>query len=98
MACSGKSSETCGGGNRLDLYSYSSTSSSGWTALGCYTDSVSARSLPFTASVPGGPSAMTVELCELTCLAAGYTLAGVEYADECCKCFFDDNIIVLHLS
>jgi hypothetical protein len=23
MACDGKSSETCGGGNRLDLYSYS---------------------------------------------------------------------------
>ncbi len=34
MACSGKSSETCGGGNRLDLYSYSGSSgpseSSSW--------------------------------------------------------------------
>lgn len=30
---------------------------------------------------------MTIELCQSTCLAAGYTLAGVEYADECCKIF-----------
>jgi glucan 1,3-beta-glucosidase len=82
----------------LDLYSYSSTSSPGWTMLGCYTDSVSARSLPFTASVPGGPSAMTVELCESTCLAAGYKLAGVEYADECCKCFFVNKTIMPYLS
>ncbi len=58
---------------------------SGWTLLGCYTDSVSARSLPYTASVPGGPSAMTIELCQSTCLAAGYVLAGVEYAEECCE-------------
>ncbi len=56
-----------------------------WTLLGCYTDSVSARSLPYAAGVPGGPSAMTNELCQSTCAAAGYTLAGTEYSDECCK-------------
>jgi hypothetical protein len=59
--------------------------SSGWTLLGCYTDSVSARSLPYGAGVSGGPSAMTNELCQSTCLAASYTLAGTEYSDECCK-------------
>ena len=59
--------------------------SSGWTLLGCYTDSVSARALPYAAGVPGGPSAMTNELCQSTCLAAGYKLAGTEYSDECCK-------------
>jgi glucan 1,3-beta-glucosidase len=59
--------------------------SSGWTLLGCYTDNVSARSLPYGAGVPGGPSAMTNELCQSTCLAAGYTLAGTEYSDECCE-------------
>jgi glucan 1,3-beta-glucosidase len=59
--------------------------SSGWTLLGCYTDSVSARSLPYGAGVPGGPSAMTNELCQSTCLAASYKLAGTEYSDECCK-------------
>jgi hypothetical protein len=62
--------------------------SSGWTLLGCYTDSVSARSLPYGAGVPGGPSAMTNELCQSTCHAAGYTLAGTEYSDECCKYLF----------
>ncbi|RFU31980.1 hypothetical protein B7463_g4374, partial [Scytalidium lignicola] len=55
----------------------------GWSSLGCYTDSVNARSLSYAAGVPGGPTAMTVELCESTCLAAGYSYAGVEYADEC---------------
>jgi hypothetical protein len=60
--------------------------SSGWTLLGCYTDDVSARSLPYGAGVPGGPSAMTNELCQSTCLATGYILAGTEYSDECCEC------------
>jgi hypothetical protein len=62
--------------------------SSGWTLLGCYTDSVSARSLPYAAGVPGGPTAMTNELCQSTCLAAGYSLAGTEYSDECCESQF----------
>ena len=60
--------------------------SSGWTFLGCYTDNVSGRALPNGESVPGGASAMTIELCQSTCLGLGYSLAGVEYADECCKC------------
>ena len=62
-----------------------SARASGWTSLGCYTDSVSARSLPYTASVPGGSGAMTIELCQSACLAAGYVFAGVEYANECCE-------------
>jgi hypothetical protein len=62
--------------------------SSGWTLLGCYTDSVSARSLPYAAGVPGGPTAMTNELCQSTCHAAGYSLAGTEYSDECCESQF----------
>lgn len=59
---------------------------SGWTFLGCYSDNVSARTLKNGLQVPGGASAMTVELCEATCIAAGYVLAGVEYSGECCKC------------
>jgi WSC domain len=34
-------------------------------------------------AIPGGPAAMTVELCLAACQAAGYVLAGVEYAQEC---------------
>lgn len=58
---------------------------SGWTFLGCYSDNVNGRTLANGLQVPGGASAMTVELCESTCLAAGYVLAGVEYSGECCK-------------
>lgn len=68
----------------------------GWTELGCYTDTVSARSLPYAAGVPGGPTQMTVEACESTCLAAGYSLAGVEYADECCmSCLVEISFLSL---
>jgi WSC domain len=58
----------------------------GWTFLGCYTDNVSGRALPNGEQVPGGSGAMTNELCESTCLAAGFSIAGTEYAGECCMC------------
>lgn len=59
--------------------------STGWTFLGCYTDNVGGRTLANGLQVPGGASAMTIELCEATCKSAGYNLAGVEYSGECCK-------------
>jgi hypothetical protein len=97
MACNGASGEVCGGSNRLSLYSYngapatgpaSTTSSAapqatGWAKTGCYTDSVAARALAFGAAVPGGAAAMTNELCQAACEAAGYALAGTEYSGEC---------------
>ena len=58
---------------------------SSWTFLGCYTDSVSARALPNAVSVPGGSTAMTNEACQTACGAAGYKIAGTEYAGECCE-------------
>jgi hypothetical protein len=47
MACLGNSAETCGGPNRLDLYQYSGASleMKKWNFLGCYSDSVAARTL-----------------------------------------------------
>jgi hypothetical protein len=101
MACAGNSSETCGGPFRLDLYHYggtpptsTTTSSSAsptptvarsWTFLGCYTDNVSGRALPHGEAVPGGSNYMTNDACQASCLAAGYSIAGTEYAGECCK-------------
>jgi glucan 1,3-beta-glucosidase len=99
MTCDGNTAETCGGPNRLDLYTYTSgspTSTStaasgptgsgnplaGWTFKGCYTDSTAARTLPNMEPVSGG---MTNEGCQNACLAAGYSIAGTEYAGECCK-------------
>lgn len=61
---------------------------SSWTYLGCYTDNVSGRALPNGEQVPGGTNAMTNELCQATCSAAGFTIAGTEYAGECCKSQF----------
>ena len=60
------------------------TGSSGWTLLGCYTDSISARTLSqrvITISV----TAMTIEACQAACYALAYSLAGVEFSQECCK-------------
>jgi hypothetical protein len=56
-----------------------------WAALGCYTDSVSARTLAKSVVVPGGQGATTIESCLAACHAAGYSFAGVEYSQECCK-------------
>jgi hypothetical protein len=58
---------------------------SSWTFLGCYTDNVSGRAVPDGEAVAGGTDAMTNELCQATCLTAGFTLAGTEYGGECCK-------------
>jgi hypothetical protein len=63
--------------------SSSASAIASWSFLGCYTDSVTARTLPVGMDVPGGAAAMTVELCLAACETAGYVLAGVEYAQEC---------------
>lgn len=60
----------------------------GWAYQGCYTDSVAARSLAVGTAVPGGAGAMTVQACTTACRAGNYLYAGLEYASECCKCFF----------
>jgi glucan 1,3-beta-glucosidase len=60
-------------------------SPSGWTFLGCYTDNPTARTLTTYLVVPGGQGATTIETCLAACQALGYSLAGLEYANECCK-------------
>lgn len=93
MTCSGAPQETCGGPDRLDVYTFAAataTSSSappqvtGWNFRGCYTDSVNARAL-IGEPIPAGASEMTVEACLAVCKGLGYILAGLEFADECCK-------------
>ncbi|KAH8650653.1 glycoside hydrolase family 55 protein [Tricladium varicosporioides] len=84
MPCSGNKGETCGGGNRLSLYTYKACSSiptAQWHSKGCYTDSIAARTL--TVGPVGTGSAMTVESCQAACKGLGYIYAGVEYAVEC---------------
>jgi WSC domain len=80
MGCAGNSAEICGGNLRIDLFQ-----STPWVSLGCYTDNVNARTLANYIIVPGGQGATTIETCQAACKAAGYLLAGIEYANECCK-------------
>jgi hypothetical protein len=83
MACSGDSTEMCGGPSRLNLFKSGSggptnPTVAGWTYKGCYTDSTAARTLTgsFTYN-----ATMTVETCASYC--KGYTYFGTEYGTEC---------------
>jgi len=46
-----------------------------------------ARILAVRTLVQGGPELNSVKSCIGACEAAGYGLAGVEFANECCTCF-----------
>lgn len=77
--CPGNETETCGAGNRLDVYR--KTSAPGdltYTAKGCYTDNPNSRALAAASSVNND---MTIEVCSATCEA--YAYFGVEYFREC---------------
>lgn len=86
MNCRGNAAETCGGSNRLSLYTPTKLA---WQSMGCYTDSVQSRSLRNGVPVTGGGGAMTIESCQAACASAGYKLAGTEYSGEC----YCDNVI-----
>jgi hypothetical protein len=62
-----------------------------WTFLGCYRDNVDGRALPNGEAVLGGTNAMTNVLCQSTCLQAGFSISGTEYAGECCKFSFQGS-------
>ncbi|KAF2691893.1 copper radical oxidase [Lentithecium fluviatile CBS 122367] len=79
MVCNGNSTEFCGGPSRLNLYT-KREAPDGWSALGCYTDSVAARTLE-SRQFPAGD--MTTESCLASCRSNGYTYAGTEYGGEC---------------
>ncbi|WPH02215.1 Hypothetical protein R9X50_00507000 [Acrodontium crateriforme] len=92
MACSGNSTEACGGGNRLNVFwsgqqppaaPVTNPGVGGWSSLGCYSDNVNGRALPNGVGTTGGASSLTIALCTQACNAAGYTYAGAEYAGEC---------------
>ena len=88
MVCSGDSSEVCGGPNLITVYyanrpapqgPVTNPGPSGFTFYGCYADGAS-KALANQVQIPGGGSNMTVSGCTAACGAAGYALAGVEYA------------------
>lgn len=84
MPCGGDSTETCGGPNRLSVYTNNNYVSPGgatipgYQFMGCYNDTAAARSLSGTYTYS---NTMTVEACATFCNGANYF--GVEYYDEC---------------
>jgi len=93
--CIGDHSEACGGSGSLSLYWNGVTqaqptivqSVNGWNFLGCYSDSSTARSL--TVQAPVSQYNTSVESCTEACKAEGYSLAGMEFAQQC---FCDHSI------
>ncbi len=83
FACPGDASETCGAGNRLDLYTRTTDPEvptlTDYSSRGCYAEPPNSRAL-------GGPATraddMTVDKCADFCGDAGYTLFGLEYYTE----------------
>jgi len=90
--CVGNSSEICGGSDSLSLY-WNGLGVQGaptflqqfgaWNLSGCFSDSNDARTLTVQVSVTGGQYNNSVGSCVPACEAAGYSIAGVEFAQQC---------------
>ncbi|WVQ72060.1 hypothetical protein IAR50_001604 [Cryptococcus sp. DSM 104548] len=82
-ACSGNSSEWCGGLTQLAMYNttgvtVSNKKPTGW--LSCWTDSSSSRSLT---AYSYSASPMSAKACRTACNQQGYTYAGTENGNQC---------------
>lgn len=91
MACSGLSTENCGGPSTFDLFvnqalltaanAHTSTIPSGYTLTGCIAEGSSGRAL--TGASTTSASGMSRGACVAFCQSKGFALAGVEYGQEC---------------
>ncbi|RDA93476.1 hypothetical protein CP533_2647 [Ophiocordyceps camponoti-saundersi (nom. inval.)] len=93
MPCGGNSSEYCGAGDRLELYSTTSAPAtptptatlihkptvSPYTLVGCYAEAPSARALPQKTTIDSKTT--TNDACAKAC--AGSRYFGTEYGSEC---------------
>ncbi|PPQ83225.1 LOW QUALITY PROTEIN: GH-71 [Psilocybe cyanescens] len=82
-SCSGDSSQKCGGSWTLNVYTKSTTtppSTGAWSPAGCFVDADSRMLRGSFVSLPGS---LTVESCTNVCNGAGYTMAALEYGQEC---------------
>ncbi|KAN0098799.1 WSC domain containing protein, partial [Hyaloscypha variabilis] len=82
--CPGNADETCGAGNRLNMYSSSPTAPvvplviTTYSTMGCYTEATNKRALSLLSTTNDD---MTVEICGTFCI--GFDYFGVEYSREC---------------
>jgi hypothetical protein len=83
MACSGDSTQTCGGPNAIQIYQNPSLATNtvvnGFTSSGCIQE-VSGRALTGAST---SASNMTIEKCTSYCSGQRFKYAGVEYGSEC---------------
>ncbi|KAJ9474296.1 hypothetical protein PHBOTO_004349 [Pseudozyma hubeiensis] len=86
MPCTGNATEMCGAGNLINVYSnqvnllpVQPATAGAFTSLGCYSDSINARTLQ--GAQPALGQGNSVESCAQQC--ANFNYFGVEYADEC---------------
>ncbi|KAK4580137.1 hypothetical protein LTR86_000340 [Recurvomyces mirabilis] len=91
MACSGDSTESCGGPGLMDIY-YTGTLTtqaaaapqtsglpSTWQYAGCLSDNVNSRTLPVQINVANNDATT----CLNACAAQSYSVAGLEYGSQC---------------
>ncbi|KAI0263595.1 hypothetical protein BC834DRAFT_971278 [Gloeopeniophorella convolvens] len=88
LGCQGDPTELCGGPGLLDLYNFTGTFPVGasvvpfvdaWISQGCYSDSTPSRTLERRVSAGN----VTVESCVNECQRESFTVAGLEFAQEC---------------
>ncbi|KAJ7726893.1 WSC domain-containing protein, partial [Mycena metata] len=88
MACAGNSTEMCGSGYRLSVYSSEAVSASNTLVLpiywgknsSCIVEASTGRTLSGNSLIDSG---MTVGKCVSLCDSNGFIYAGLEFADEC---------------
>ena len=98
MGCAGDATEACGGSYLITVYYANKAASSPgsnvdpakiapFTYAGCYSDN-SAAGRALQNQNADDPN-LTVEKCVASCKSQGYTIAGMEYANQC----FCDNLL-----
>ncbi|KAF4423475.1 WSC domain-containing protein [Colletotrichum fructicola] len=99
FACTGDSTEPCGAGDRLNVFTTTAAAAAGpgvnpgpagWASLGCYNDNIPGRILAYRTGVAAGDSLMSVLQCTTACKTAGFSYAGVQYSSEC---YCDNQIL-----
>ena len=92
MACAGNSSEVCGAGNRLNIYSNATLQvyqppavqktglPGNWTYQGCLYDDAVTRTFPYQIDFQGNNTATN---CLSLCSQYGYGAGGMEYGEQC---------------
>jgi hypothetical protein len=92
MTCGGNSSEYCGAGNRLSIYSNATLQvyqppavqttglPGNWTYQGCLTDDNDNRTFPYQIEFPDNNTATN---CLRLCAEFGYGAGGMEYGQQC---------------